>query len=396
MANLAVVQDVEAHPLRLNLGAGRSPIDGYDNSFDIGNGKKAWPLQVPDACADEIRASHIFEHFSHTVAAKVMADWVRALKPGGLMKIAVPDFEYIARGYGEGRPENWQGYVCGGHENDRDIHLAQYDFDSLSQIMRGAGLVGIHKWKGERDCSSLPVSLNLAAWKPPAVWPAVIGAMSVPRLGFMDNFFCAVELLAKLRIPIRKTTGAFWGQCITRSIEHAIEQGAEWILSFDYDSVYSVDTVLDLLITAIKHPQVDALVPLQMSRRSGRPLMTVLGPDGKAAPYTERSAFDETILPIATGHFGLTLLRASKFAGLPKPWFVGKPDANGTWSDERVDEDIHFWNVWRAAGNAIHCAPRCVIGHAELEILWPDRNLEITHQYANDFSDQGEPRNVWR
>jgi hypothetical protein len=222
-----------------------------------------------------------------------------------------------------------------------------------------------------------------------------VAVMSVPRLGFMDNFFSSVDMIARLRIPLRKVTGAFWGQCLTRSIEEAITDGVEWVLTMDYDSVFASDTVESLLATAIAHPEADAVVPLQMGRRSNHPLMTIRGPDGKNLGEIDATIMDQTLVPITTGHFGLTLLRASRFAGLPKPWFVVVPDPEGRWGPGRTDDDIHFWRNWRAAGFNIHCAPRCVIGHAELQVIWPSKELQPLYQYASDFWNEGEPRGTW-
>ena len=392
----AAVKAIQAAPLRLNLGAGSAALEGYDNSFDLKNGRSCYPLDMPDESAEEIRASHIFEHFSHREAHQVLADWVRVIKPGGLLKLAVPDFEYIARGYLERRSEPWVGYVCGGHTDANDIHLAQYDDGSLSYLMRGAGLVGIHKWQGEHDCSSLPVSLNLAGWKRPQAWPKTTAVMSVPRLGFMDNFFSGIDVVSKLRIPLRKTTGAFWGQCLTRSIEEALDEGAEWILTIDYDSLFSAEHVEALLATAIAHPEVSVLVPLQMGRRSKHPLLTIANEAGGNRGEIDRTLFDQTIVPINTGHFGLTLLRAAAFADLPRPWFVGKPDDDGRWGPGRIDDDIHFWRNWRESGLHIHCAPRVVIGHTELQAIWPSENLEPIYQYVSDYWTDGEPMGTWR
>lgn len=382
--------------MKLNLGAGDTVIEGFEPR-DAKRGDSLFPLPDAEASVDEIRASHVFEHFSHRQAGAVLQEWARVLKPGGLLKLAVPDLEYIAHGFLQGRAEPWQAYLSGGHVDGHDVHLAQYDEPSLGALMRGAGLVGIHSWKGDHgDCSTLPVSLNLAAWKPPAAWPKTVAVMSVPRLGFMDNFFCGVEMLARLRIPIRKTQGAFWGQCLTRSIEEALKEGAEWILTLDYDSVYDADVVLDLMATAVAHPEVDALVPLEMSRISGVPLMTVRGPDGKALPGIDREAMDVTLLPINTGHFGCTLIKADALGRLAKPWFLGVPDPSGGWGDGRTDDDTHFWRQWARAGNTAFCAPRCVIGHFEGYVIWPNRNLENVLQHSSDYWRAGSPTEVWR
>lgn len=384
---------------KLNLGAGDRPIKGYDNSFDLRRGRACYPLQVPDGSVAEIRASHVLEHFSHRQALDVLKDWVRALAPGGLLKLAVPDFEYIAQGYVAGRPEPWQGYVCGGHVDDNDRHGALYDAPSLAGLMYNAGLVGPHYWKDDaRDCASLPVSLNLAAWKPLAAYPRTVCVMSVPRLGFQQNF-TSLLALRQLGIVTNTTTGAFWGQCITRAIERAVgEDHAEWVLTADYDSIFDAQTVIDLIATAAAHPQYDALACLQSGRSLTRPpLMVLEGPDGKPlGGQIPRDHLLQTVVPALTAHFGLTILRASALRKLPRPWFYGKPDPDGRWEDGRVDDDIAFWHAWRAAGNTLAIAPRCVIGHAELYVIWPGRDLQPTPQQATEYQTSGAPMNVWR
>lgn len=386
----------DANLKKLNLGAGDTQLAGYEPR-DAKLGDSLFPLPDRTGSADEIRASHVFEHFSHRQALDVLKDWVRVLKPGGVLKLATPDFEYIARGFLEGRPEPWQAYVCGAHTDARDVHLAQYDEPSLGALMREAGLVGVHRWAADaEDCSSLPVSLNLAAWKPPAAWPKTIAVMSVPRLGFMDNFFSAVEVVKRLGIPIHKTQGAFWGQCMQRSIETALAEGAEWVLTLDYDTVFEADVVRDLLATAVNCAGVDALMPLQMSRMSGVPLMTVRGEDGEPRRGIDREEMQATLLPILTGHFGCTLLRAEALRALAKPWFLGVPEKDGTWGDGRTDDDTWFWRQWARAGRRAFCAPRCVVGHFEGFIIWPNRNLENELQHSSEFWRQGPPSGVWR
>lgn len=370
-------------------------MDGYDNSIDLKSGRLAYPLDVPDGSVDELRASHIFEHFSHRIALDVLKDWVRCLKPGGLLKLAVPDFEKIARGYIAGHQANWTGYTCGGHVDENDVHLAIYDQMSLGALMRSAGLSGIHLWKdGGADCSTLPVSLNLAGWKTPPI-PRIAAIMSMPRLAFTDNMFSAIEVVAKLRIPIQKVTGVFWGQCLTRAMEEAIAYGAEWILTLDYDSVYDASTVQDLITTAVM-TEVDAVMPLQMHRASGNPLLTIIGPDGGPVGRVDRSVLDQTVVKVNTGHFGCTMLRASKIASLPKPWFMPSPDPNGGWGEGRIDDDISFWQAWKQAGLSLHLAPRIVVGHAELHVLWPDQNLEQINQRPTDYWKDGPPGETWR
>src|SRR5262245_14289370 len=106
--------------IRLNVGAGNTHLTGFVN-LDHKSGQEAHPLDYPDDSVEEIVASHVLEHFSHREVAEVLQGWVNKLKPGGKIRLAVPDFETVARDYLAGLPVNVQGYVMGGH-NDADDH----------------------------------------------------------------------------------------------------------------------------------------------------------------------------------------------------------------------------------------------------------------------------------
>ena len=47
-------------------------------------------LPFPDGYADEARAIHVIEHFQVWDAPTAMAEWVRVLKPGGVLAATVP------------------------------------------------------------------------------------------------------------------------------------------------------------------------------------------------------------------------------------------------------------------------------------------------------------------
>lgn len=151
--------------VKLNLGAGDVPIDGYVN-IDRKMGQEAYPLDYEDNSVDEIRASHILEHFGMNEISKVLKNWVDKLKPGGLLKIAVPDFNKIIDLYKSGDVKT-AGYVCGGQIDDNDYHKSIFDRSSLTMHFEQACLCDIKHWDSEIvDCASLPVSLNLQAFKP--------------------------------------------------------------------------------------------------------------------------------------------------------------------------------------------------------------------------------------
>lgn len=360
--------------------------------IDMKFGGKAFPLtynsgeRVADYSVDVIVMSHCLEHFGHRVTEAVLADQVRALKPGGLIKIAVPDLEWICGQFLAGKPGQYQGWIWGGQTDQNDIHGAGFSFDSLSAMMRRCGLVGIHFWEGDADCSGLEVSLNLAAYRRPLKWPETISAISRPRLGFGDHSDDALEALLPLGISRFSRTGAYWSKALTQAIQDAIKAGAEYVLTMDYDTLFKQDDVEALLAMMMANPQADALVPVQM----GRTDKALMNAGGKVVTNVDLEA---TYFPIKTGHFGLTLFRASAFEKLRRPWFHPSFKEDGS---AKYDDDIEFWLGFEAAGLKAMLVPRVVIGHIEWVAMWPDRQMKPLYQKMNDYRAEGKPRNVWR
>src|SRR5262245_28302640 len=155
--------------IKLNLGGGFRKIPGFQN-IDRKLGTEVYPLREwADNSVDEIRASHILEHFPYREIGAVLSDWVRTLKPGGLLRLAVPNFEHIIKVYSNGQRNDpiIQGYLYGGQSDENDFHKALFDKDRLQVLLEGAGLLDIAPWESEiSDAASLPVSLNLQGRKP--------------------------------------------------------------------------------------------------------------------------------------------------------------------------------------------------------------------------------------
>jgi SAM-dependent methyltransferase len=381
--------------LRLNLGSGEVPLSGYIN-LDAKRGEKIFPLDYVGS-VDEIRASHVLEHFPHGGVLDVLKNWVGALKPGGILKLAVPDFYLITQHYHDGKPINIQGYVMGGQADKYDFHGTVFDEEMLREAMHAAGLRGVRRWSADaRDCSALPISLNLMGIRPLTVRPKVAAVMSVPRLGFMDNMR-SLLILPAMSIPVSVPTGAFWGMCLTRAIEMSIEEHApEWVLTLDYDSVFNHGHVDALLELAARSPQADAIAAVQMKRHDGTPMFRHEDANGVPVERIERSEMNAELVPATLAHFGLTLLRVEKLQQLERPWFHSKPDAENRWGDGRVDDDIAFWQRWKKQGFSLFVAMRVPIGHVVESVMWPDINLEPIYQSPRDFWHTGAPEGVWK
>jgi len=377
--------------MKLNLGSGSLELEDYEN-IDIKNGKQAYPLDVPDGSCEEIRASHLLEHFGMAESIDVMRHWVSKLKPGGVLKIAVPDFAKIADAYVNSKQMNIGGYLMGGQSDKDDYHKAIFDRTALEQLMTQAGLSDIQEWTSEiTDCASLPVSLNLQGTKSASVVQRTVHAvMSTPRLSFTDHMHCVMKEIVARGIYVKQGTGVFWGQVLTRGIEETLEMNGDYILTLDYDTWFKWEHVQELLTLMELHPEADAICPVQMKRECDCPMMGLIDEKGERLSQIEHSELEKDILPIITGHFGLTVFRASAFKKLKKPWFKSIPGPDGSWNDGRIDEDIHFWHNFRECGLKAYIANHVNVGHLQLICTFPGHytdGFKCIHTPLGDLGD---------
>ena len=151
--------------MKLNLGAGDTKLEGFI-PIDRKLGTEVYPLtDYADDSVEEIRASHILEHFSFDEVTKVIAEWVRVLQPGGKIRIAVPDMDKIAEMKDE---PTRRFFLMGGQLDSSDFHRSCFDRKLLQQHMElCGGLVNIQPWTSDNtDSASHPCSLNLEGIKP--------------------------------------------------------------------------------------------------------------------------------------------------------------------------------------------------------------------------------------
>ena len=381
---------------KLDIGCGGLCADGF-SPWDIKDGKDARSLAgVTNDSLDAIRAIHVLEHLPYEETASVLREWCRALKVGGDLFVSVPDFDKIISAYKDSCPDT-ERILLGGHTDEHDRHLAIFNREKLAELFAFTGFDLVGDFPAANDTSAHWVSLNLHGRKtgkrrlPVHPMPDVTAVMSVPRVGWTDTYRSLLDSFYTLRMPCIQTSGVFWGQCLTRSMQTVLSQAkSEWILAVDYDSIFDAHDIVAMRAIAEDH-KLDILAPMQSKRESIELLTKIDDGHGQPIRELEVSRLSDPYLPCLHAHFGCTLIRVEALKRVAKPWFLGVPSADGEWDDTRVDDDIHFWKQAAAANLKMGVTPRVRIGHLELMVAWTGEDLQPVHQRISDFNSKGRP-----
>lgn len=161
--------------LRLNLGCGRHTLDGWFCIDAVAHPKASRPpdllcdvksIPLPDACAVEVQAIHIFEHLYYWECAGVLDEWKRLLRPGGLLVMEMPDLQKFCRnilegvkGRHDGQMGMWGAYGDPREKDPLMVHRWAWTFATIRPLLRDHGFIDIKeaetKWhpigRGVRD-----------------------------------------------------------------------------------------------------------------------------------------------------------------------------------------------------------------------------------------------------
>jgi predicted SAM-dependent methyltransferase len=106
-----------------------------------------------DESVDLIYCSHALEYFDRDQVRGVLKEWHRVLKPRGVLRVAVPDFETLIRVYQQtGDISKVLGPLYGKMviktptEVTALYHKTAYDENSLSRLLLENGFEDSHRW----------------------------------------------------------------------------------------------------------------------------------------------------------------------------------------------------------------------------------------------------------
>lgn len=389
------------HIKQIDIGCGNLLEAGWE-PWDIKQGRHAEQLDgIADGQLDAIRASHVLEHISYTKTVAVLQEWARALRTGGELQVAVPDFDKLVAAYVNGPSEQVEPVLMGGHTDEHDHHQAIFNRQKLVESLGVAGFDVVGEWTTDISghCARHPCSLNLRAVKVGTVrlplqhMTDTCVLMSMPRLAWTGNFECVNDACYRLRMPQIVSTGVFWGQCLQRAIEDAAKDGRfKYVLTVDYDTVFTPHDVV-LLRHLLDANGLDGLAALQQARDRADILTMIDDGNGKPLVSLSQQALRQPHWPCLSAHFGLTLFKLDALQRVPRPLFLGVPCEDGSWGDGRVDDDIYFWHKARANGLKVSVTPQVVVGHMQVVCTWPNEQLQPEHQYVKDYKKNG--RRMW-
>ena len=178
---------VEQPIVRIELGSGPHGEPGFFHvdAVKVGNVDHQADIRdlnwLTNGSVDEIYSAHAVEHISYTEIVEVLKEWNRVLKPSGIIRLKMPDLDFLCHAYVDGThsteevmialfggfsdypggPDGWEK-ISGNPQwkrntmQDGDIphpgrytewgaHKAMYTFESFKVRLEAAGFTNVQR-----------------------------------------------------------------------------------------------------------------------------------------------------------------------------------------------------------------------------------------------------------
>lgn len=139
--------------MKLHLGCGKRYIPGYIHidALDFDHVDHVASIDnlsfIPDESVEVIYNCHVLEHFKRRDTKKVLSEWNRVLKPGGVLRVSVPDFESLSNVYQSYKNLDLVvGALFGRQDYLYNMHYNVFDFSSLERNLTDAGFKNVRRY----------------------------------------------------------------------------------------------------------------------------------------------------------------------------------------------------------------------------------------------------------
>lgn len=142
--------------MKLHLGCGKKNLEGFINVDLLDYDHIDYQTSIDnlhfaeDSSVDLIYACHVLEHVGRYEYEKTLNEWYRVLKPSGVLRLAVPDFEACVKYYSDtGEIMDILGLLVGGQNDKYDYHNMLFDEKLLIRTLKDIGFDNIYRydWK---------------------------------------------------------------------------------------------------------------------------------------------------------------------------------------------------------------------------------------------------------
>lgn len=106
-------------------------------------GDASEPLPFSDSEFDELHAFHLLEHLERPKIGPAIREWMRVVRPGGLLRISVPNLTFASKLVFDGNIRDYLTalvMIYGDDHQDHMHHHIGFTVEALRQLLEEAGL----------------------------------------------------------------------------------------------------------------------------------------------------------------------------------------------------------------------------------------------------------------